>query len=90
IAISHALVPPHMRAMTSAVLFFILNMIGLGLGPLITGLLSDWFTAQHGVVGLRYAMLSSYILGSSAIVFFFIAGRHLLNDLAQLEALRDQ
>ena len=90
IAISHALVPPHMRAMTSAVLFFILNMIGLGLGPLLTGLLSDWFTAQHGVVGLRYAMLSSYILGSSAIVFFFIAGRHLLNDLAQLEALRDQ
>jgi predicted MFS family arabinose efflux permease len=90
IAISHALVPPHMRAMTSAVLFFILNMIGLGLGPLLTGLLSDWFTAQHGVVGLRYAMLSSYILGSSAIILFFIAGRHLLNDLAQLEALRDQ
>lgn len=90
IAISHALVPPHMRAMTSAVLFFILNMIGLGLGPLLTGLLSDWFTAQHGVVGLRYAMLSSYILGSSAIILFFMAGRHLLNDLAQLEALRDQ
>ena len=90
IAISHALVPPHMRAMTSAVLFFILNMIGLGLGPLLTGLLSDWFTAQHGVVGLRYAMLSSYFLGSSAIILFFIAGRHLLNDLAQLEALRDQ
>lgn len=90
IAISHALVPPYMRAMTSAVLFFILNMIGLGLGPLLTGLLSDWFTAQHGVVGLRYAMLSSYILGSSAIILFFMAGRHLLNDLAQLEALRDQ
>lgn len=90
IAISHALVPPHMRAMTSAVLFFILNMIGLGLGPLLTGLLSDWFTAQHGVVGLRYAMLSSYILGSSAIILFFMAGRHLLKDLAQLEALRDQ
>ena len=90
IAISHALVPPHMRAMTSAVLFFILNMIGLGLGPLLTGLLSDWFTAQHGVVGLRYAMLSSYILGSSAIILFFMAGRHLLNDLAQLEALRHQ
>ena len=90
IAISHALVPPHMRAMTSAVLFFILNMIGLGLGPLLTGLLSDWFTSQHGVVGLRYAMLSSYILGSTAIILFFLAGRHLLNDLAQLEALRDQ
>lgn len=90
IAISHALVPPYMRAMTSAVLFFILNMIGLGLGPLLTGLLSDWFTAQHGVVGLRYAMLSSYILGSSAIILFFMAGRHLLNDLAQLEALRHQ
>ena len=41
IAMSHALVPPAMRALTSAVLFFVLNMIGLGLGPFLTGLTSD-------------------------------------------------
>jgi len=88
IAISHALVPANMRAMTSAILFFVLNMIGLGLGPLITGLLSDWFSAIHGAVGLRYAMVTSYVMGSSAIVFFFLSGRHLLKDLEMLRKVR--
>jgi len=88
IAISHALVPANMRAMTSAILFFVLNMIGLGLGPLITGLLSDWFSAIHGAVGLRYAMVTSYVMGSSAIVFFFLSGRHLRKDLEMLRKAR--
>jgi predicted MFS family arabinose efflux permease len=41
LAITHHLVPPSMRAMSSAVLFFILNFLGLGLGPLIVGNVSD-------------------------------------------------
>jgi MFS family permease len=41
LAITHHLVPPSMRAMSSAVLFFILNLIGLGFGPLIVGNVSD-------------------------------------------------
>lgn len=41
VAITHRLVPPGMRAMSSAVLFFIINMIGLGLGPTVVGLASD-------------------------------------------------
>jgi predicted MFS family arabinose efflux permease len=41
LAITHHLVPPSMRAMSSAVLFFILNLIGLGFGPLIVGNMSD-------------------------------------------------
>lgn len=46
VAITHRLVPPAMRAMSSAVLFFIINMIGLGLGPTMIGLVSDWITAN--------------------------------------------
>ncbi|MDZ4760209.1 MAG: MFS transporter [Alphaproteobacteria bacterium] len=41
LAVTHSLVPPGMRAMSSAVLFFILNMIGLGLGPFLVGNFSD-------------------------------------------------
>jgi MFS family permease len=46
LAITHHLVPPSMRAMSSAVLFFILNILGLGTGPLVVGMISDWLTAN--------------------------------------------
>jgi MFS family permease len=61
IAITHHLVPPAMRAMSSAVLFFIFNMIGLGLGPTFLGALSAWFDVHTtlGPMSLRWAMVIS-------------------------------
>jgi MFS family permease len=58
IAITHHLVPPGMRAMASAVFFFIINMIGLGLGPTALGALSDGFrdNAGAGEFSLQWAM----------------------------------
>lgn len=50
LAITHHLVPPSMRAMSSAVLFFILNIIGLGLGPTAVGMISDWFVLNTDIV----------------------------------------
>jgi hypothetical protein len=44
LAITHHLVPASMRAMSSAVLFFILNILGLGTGPTIVGVVSDWLS----------------------------------------------
>jgi MFS family permease len=44
--VMHNLVEPRMRATATAVLFFILNLIALGGGPVFTGLMSDVF-AQH-------------------------------------------
>ncbi len=81
IAISHGLVPPAMRALTSAILFFILNMIGLGLGPLTAGLLSDFYSGYFGDQGLRYAMLSVALLSSPSILLFWLAARALPGDL---------
>jgi len=37
-----SVVPPHMRATAAAILLFIINLIGLGLGPLAVGALSDF------------------------------------------------
>ena len=34
--------------MASAVLFFIINLIGLGTGPLIVGILSDLMRPEYG------------------------------------------
>ena len=60
------LVPPHWRTQASALLLLTLNLLGMGLGPLAVGLLSDWF-GDMGVQSIRYALavtVSTCILGS--------------------------
>ena len=83
IATTHGLVGLRMRALSSAILFLILNTIGLGLGPWTTGMLSDYLQPTLGLESLRYAML--YVL--PAIMFwsachFYLAARSLREDLA--------
>ena len=41
LAVTHSLVPPGMRAMSSAVLYVFLNILGIGLGPMLVGMWSD-------------------------------------------------
>ena len=72
-----------MRAFTSAILFFMLNLIGLGLGPLTTGLISDALLDTYGVNSLRYAMVIVTLVGATAIPLYYAASRYLLEDLAQ-------
>ncbi|NND68996.1 MAG: MFS transporter, partial [Halioglobus sp.] len=81
LAISHTLVHPAMRAFTSAVLFFVLNLIGLGLGPLSTGLISDALAPEYGVNSLRYAMVAVSLIGTLSAVMFYMASRYVLDDL---------
>lgn len=81
LALGQSLVPPSMRALSSAVLFFILNMIGLGLGPLMTGLQSDWLGPQFGDQSLRYSMIITAMSNIVAIIMFALAARRLLRDL---------
>jgi predicted MFS family arabinose efflux permease len=83
IATTHGLVGLRMRAMASAILFLILNIIGLGAGPWTIGMLSDYLAPSLGQESLRYAML--YVL--PAIMFwsachFYLAARTLREDLA--------
>lgn len=51
------LVPPRMRAMSIAVIYLFANLIGMGLGPLAAGALSDALSSWAGVESLRYALL---------------------------------
>ncbi len=71
------------RAMAIAIVFFFANLIGLGLGPAIAGVLSDYLGQQFGPSGLRYAlMLISMALLPSAW-FIFRAGRNLVADMEE-------
>jgi MFS family permease len=53
-------VPAHWRTQAAAMLLFILNLLGMGLGPLVVGWLSDIYSSS-GDVSIRYALLSSLI-----------------------------
>lgn len=57
LATIQTLVPERMRAMAIAIVYFFANLIGMGLGPLAAGMLSDAFGATAGAESLRYALL---------------------------------
>ncbi|HBO12134.1 MAG TPA: MFS transporter, partial [Halieaceae bacterium] len=87
IATTHAIVGPRMRATASALLFLVINIIGLGAGPYTVGLVSDLLAPTLGSESLRYAML--YVLPpvmTWSAVHFWLAGRSLREDLAAAPA----
>jgi predicted MFS family arabinose efflux permease len=90
LATCHGLVPPAMRALTSAILFFVLNLIGLGFGPLCAGLLSDHFQQAHGADGLRYALLVVAAIATSGILLFVLGARSLPGDFERRERMLEE
>jgi MFS transporter, Spinster family, sphingosine-1-phosphate transporter len=58
LATIQTLIPERMRATAIALVYLSANLIGMGLGPLATGALSDAFRPWAGEESLRYALLS--------------------------------
>lgn len=87
IAMAHGMVGLRMRAVASAILFLILNIVGLGFGSWSVGVLSDVLMPAMGNESLRYAML--YLLPAALAwsgIHFLFASRHLKHDLARAPA----
>lgn len=57
-AATQTLVPPRMRAMSISIMYLFCNLIGMGLGPLAVGALSDALQPSLGDESLRYALLT--------------------------------
>jgi MFS transporter, Spinster family, sphingosine-1-phosphate transporter len=57
-ATTQTLVPPRMRAMSIALVYLFANLIGMGLGPLFAGVLSDELRPWLGEESLRYALVA--------------------------------
>jgi predicted MFS family arabinose efflux permease len=75
------LAPTRMRAMASALMLFILNIIGLGLGPFLVGVLSDLLSGTFGIDSLRYAILIATVAYFWAAAHFVMAGKTIRQDL---------
>jgi predicted MFS family arabinose efflux permease len=70
------------RAMASALYVLLINLIGMGLGPLAVGILSDVFGEEYGVNSLRYSLIALAVIANVwAALHFLLASRHLREDL---------
>lgn len=90
-AITQSLATPKMRATAAAVLLFVINIIGLALGPLATGALSDALEPRFGTDSLRWALLIVSSLFVWSALHFYLASRTLARDFehARLAGLRE-
>ena len=78
----HSIAPVHARGTASAVLLFFNSLIGISVGPLAVGLLSDWLQPSFGQMSLRYALCFVVATQLWAAVHFFIAARSIRQDAA--------
>jgi len=61
-ALIQNLVDLRMRALASSIVLFILNIIGMGFGPQLVGILSDLFAPSYGQESLRMALMVLAVL----------------------------
>jgi len=83
-AATQGLVPLRMRATAAAILLFVLNMIGLGLGPQTVGILSDLLHPSLGSDSLRWALLSTVVTGLAGAFCYWQASRTLQKDMMRV------
>ena len=77
------LVQPHTRATASAVLLFVINLLGLGLGPLAVGIVSDIFSVSLGMgaaEGVRWSLVVFVSLGFVATFVFWAARKSIREE----------
>lgn len=79
-AVGQALAAPGMRAVATSVLLFAMAMVGLGLGPLLVGIISDRLEPVIAEHSLRYALLLAPAINGWAVVHFYLASRRLRVD----------
>lgn len=77
---SQELVGLRMRAFASAFMLFCLTLIGIGGGPTIVGLLSDWMTAKGSETSLKSALEVMLVLNALSIVCLVASSRTYARD----------
>ncbi|MCH2189391.1 MAG: MFS transporter [Gammaproteobacteria bacterium] len=80
-AIAQTLAPINMRAMSTALFFFILNMIALGGGPTFAGYMNDVFEANFDkLAAIRLALSVTGLMFIPSIISFLIVSKKIKKD----------
>ena len=78
---TQGLVPLGMRAVAAAVLLFIINIIGLGLGPQAVGIVSDLLKPEYGDDSIRYSLMIFSLVNLWSAWQYYLAGKFLKDEL---------
>ena len=77
------LAPLRMRALSASVLLFATNLVGMGLGPLTVGVVSDTLHGIGVANSLRWGILINTLVTFWAVAHYVWAARTLREDVAQ-------
>lgn len=80
-AMSQGLAPARMRAMATSLVLFAQTIIGLGLGPLLVGLISDHLKTAVGPRSLAYGLVTVGVVNLWAAAHYFRGARSVRADL---------
>jgi predicted MFS family arabinose efflux permease len=84
---AQVLARPDTRAMAAAWMVFAQNLIGLGLGPLLFGALSDMLKPEYGTQSVRIVLYFAAWAGLVPALFFWLGARALGREANQKEAM---
>jgi MFS family permease len=85
VAITQRVMPVHMRAVSTALLYLLLNLIGPGLGPVVAGIFNDMFAATYGPEAVRLSLTLTLVGAICAVALTLYAAKHLPEDLASMD-----
>jgi MFS family permease len=77
------LVRPEMRATATSIMMFAQNLIGLGLGPTLFGLLSDEIKPVAGDESVQWILWGASWLGLVPALLFWLASKYLKRELRE-------
>ena len=84
-----SLVNNHMRSVAIAVIFLWANLIGLGLGPIAAGVISDLLTPMFGQESLRYSLVF-FSPGYLWVAFhYWKAAKTIEDDIRRVESVEE-
>ncbi len=82
---TQSLVNLRMRGVAAAVLLLIINLIGLGIGPVLTGAMADFLEPTYGDDAARYSLLAMAAVGVWSVWHYYKAGQYLPADLKRAD-----
>jgi MFS family permease len=80
--------PKSMRAQSAAILLFVINLVGMGLGPTFVGAISDNLVSVVGddTQSLRWALAIVSSIGVWGAYHYYLAGKYYPAELAAMQA----
>jgi MFS family permease len=81
IAINQRIMPVRLRALTTALVYLVLNLIGPGAGPLAAGMLNDALVGAYGTEAVRVSLTVTLLGAIVGCALLLYAAKQLPRDL---------